>query len=64
MKAIAATMCAANAEEKMAMQMQECNGIQYSDERMLMTAVKKMFQRNAGINTRKAQRQMCSVPGL
>jgi hypothetical protein len=49
-KAIAATTCAADAEEKMVMQMQECNGVQYSDECMLMTAVKKMFQRNFGLN--------------
>ena len=64
MKAIAATMCAANAEENMAMQMQECNCVQYSDECTLMTAVQKKFQRNFGLNPPVAQRQSCSVPGL
>jgi len=42
-KAIPAIMCAANAEEKMAMQTQEHNCTQYSDERTLMTGVKKIF---------------------
>jgi flagellar basal body rod protein FlgG len=49
-KAKAATMCAANAEEKMAMQMQERSCVQYSEECTLMTAVQKMFQRNFGLN--------------
>jgi len=55
-KAIAATMCAANAEEKMAMQMMEHNCVQYSDECTLMRAVQKMFQRNFGLNPQIAQR--------
>lgn len=64
MKAIADTKCAANAEEKMAMQMQEHNCIQYFDEHTLMRAVQKMFQRNFGLNPQIAQRRVCSVPGL
>jgi hypothetical protein len=57
-------MCAANAEEKMAMQMPERNCVQYSDECPLMKAVQKMFQRNFGLNPQIAQRRACSVPGL
>lgn len=64
MKTIAATMCVANTEDKMALQMAERNCVQYSDERTLMRAVQKLFQRNFGLNPQIAQRQACSVPGL
>jgi len=57
-------MCVANTEDKMALQMAERNCVQYSDERTLMRAVQKLFQRNFGLNPQIAQRQACSVPGL